>query len=144
MSNNGYNPVNWDCDKSGCFNRRCRPKIERLSCALPGRNAFGDVDAINEQNGYILMLEWKNSGSRELRGGQDIMYRNITMSGPVTVMVIVGNAETMDVISYSIFRNGERYPENHDVLASLDDIRAYIRNWSQEAWRSKPAWDLGR
>ena len=137
MSENGYNPITWDCDKNGCFNRRCRPKIEQFSGALPGRNAFGDVDAITEQNGYFLLLEWKNSGSRELRGGQEIMYRRMTQDNRWTVMVIVGNAETMKIISYSTFRHGQRYPQNNDISASLEDINNYIRAWCRAAWRNE-------
>ena len=27
----GYNPLRWDCEKSGCFNIKCRPKLEQFA-----------------------------------------------------------------------------------------------------------------
>jgi hypothetical protein len=137
VNERGFNPINWNCGVSGCFNRICRPKIEQFSDCLPTRNAFGDVDGITEQNGQFLMLEWKNSGSRELRRGQEIMYQKLTARNPFVVLVIIGNAETMEVHSYSYFYNGQREPKDHDVSAKLEDVRTFIREWCQWAWQNK-------
>ena len=74
MPNNpaGFNPLRWDCDHQGCFNKLKRPKIEVFADCFPGRINFGDVDGIVEINGYLLILEWKPERI-ELSRGQGIM-----------------------------------------------------------------------
>ena len=49
----GYNPMRWDCEKSGCFNVKCRPKIEVFAECFPGRINFGDMDGRVELGGYF-------------------------------------------------------------------------------------------
>ena len=59
-ADNGFNPMRWDCDRWGCFNRVCRPKIEKFADCFPGRINFGDLVAIVEVSGNTLVLEWKS------------------------------------------------------------------------------------
>jgi hypothetical protein len=123
----GYNPLRWDCEKRGCFNQERRPKIEQFSDCFPGRINFGDVDGIVEINGYALILEWKTSVGDKLPMGQQIMYKNITKPGNITVIVIVGNAKTMDCESYCFFYRGK---QSQWVSANLKTIKNKIKNWS--------------
>ena len=103
----GYNPLRWDCAAQGCFNLKRRPKIELFADCFPGRINFGDVDGIVEIGGNALLLEWK-SEPRELPAGQRLLYQRLSRSGPVAVMIVVGDAETMLVDGTSIFDRGLR------------------------------------
>jgi hypothetical protein len=53
---NGYNPMRWNCEKDGCFNVKCRPKIEQFADCFPGRIAVSDIDGIVEINGRLGLL----------------------------------------------------------------------------------------
>jgi len=59
MANNGHNPMRWDCQKQGCFNKKKRPRIEMFAECLPGKIAVGDVDGLVEIKGNFLFLEFK-------------------------------------------------------------------------------------
>jgi len=122
----GYNPLRWDCEKNGCFNVKRRPKIEMFSECFPGKINFGDVDGIVELNGFALMLEWKSSMRGDLKAEQRIMYERITKDKKITVILIVGDAETMVCESYSLFFGGKHTDR---VKADLDAIKKRIRSW---------------
>ena len=96
MSSNGFNPMRWDCEKQGCFNKKRRPKIEQFAECLPGKIAFSDVDGIAEVNGRALVLEWKAQPT-DIPTGQRIMWQRLTKTGILSVLCIAGDAETMDV-----------------------------------------------
>jgi len=122
--------MRWDCDKNGCFNKLCRPKIEAFADCFPGRINFGDVDGIVEVSGNILMLEWKRKPG--IPTGQRRMYEAITMRDGFNVVCGVGNAETMQVDSFTYFHNGK---ESMPVAASLNDLKSYMRRWA--LWAQK-------
>ena len=126
----GYNPMRWDCEKQGCFNIKRRPKIEVFSECFPGRINFGDVDGIVEINGSALMLEWKTSIGGSLPKGQQIMYERITKNGMLTVVLIIGNAETMLCEKYSLFFKGK---QTDWINADLEKIKCRIKQWVQWA-----------
>mgnify|MGYP006972377369 CR=1 FL=1 len=94
---NGANPMRWDCTRQGCFNIKKRPKIELLADCLPGRIAFGDVDAIVEVCGHFLLLEWKDHP--QLGTGQRILFQRLTLLCPAIVLIVEGDAESMAVRS---------------------------------------------
>lgn len=129
----GYNPLRWDCNKQGCFNLKRRPKIEVFADCFPRRINFGDVDGIVEINGKALMLEWK-SQKGNLPIGQKIMYERITGSGDVTVICVIGNAETMACSEYYFFFKGKRQPSKK---ANLQDIKERIKKWVMYAQNLK-------
>jgi len=135
-SENGHNPLKWDCEKQGCFNKLKRPKIEVFCDCFPGRISFGDVDGIVEINGQGLLLEWKEKcGGLSL--GQRIMYEKLTRTGILTVFVIVGNPETMDVEKYCIYFRGKRINPLW-IAANLDHVKARIRSWAKIAKMREP------
>ena len=123
----GYNPLRWDCEKRGCFNIKRRPKIEIFSDCFPGRINFGDVDGIVEINGFALMLEWKTSAANELPKGQQIMYERITQTRKVAVIVIIGDAETMECKKYCLFFNGK---QNKWAVADINQTKERIKKWA--------------
>lgn len=129
----GYNPLRWDCEKQGCFNQVCRPKIEVFADCFPGRINFGDIDGIVEINGNGLILEWK-SVPKDIPVGQDIMYSRFCKNN-ITTLVVVGNAQTMEVSHYGLYYNGKRYPVQGYKETDLETIKQKIRAW---AGRAKP------
>ena len=125
MSNKGYNFLRWDCEKNGCFNKLCRVKFHVFADCFPGNINFSDVDGIVEINGRALMLEWKtNRGS--LPTGQAIMYRRITKAGLISVLCVVGNAETMQCEGYSIYKEGKFFEFKRGALRQIKKV---IRKW---------------
>jgi len=127
LSGKGFNPMRWDCEKQGCFNVKRRPKIEVFHDCFPGRINFGDVDGIVEINGKGLMLEWKTSMKNlSFPLGQRIMYERLTSDYRLTVLSIIGDAETMDCQKYCIFFGGN---QGKWIDAGLDEIKTRIKKW---------------
>lgn len=125
-SNNGFNPLRWNCSERGCFNTLKRPKIEFLAEALPRRMAFSDIDAITEYKSHFLMLEWK-SYVGEIPMGQRIMFQRLTKPGRcTTIFIVVGHAETMEVTNCLVYSNG--YASEWQVC-DLDGLKSRIRGW---------------
>lgn len=133
-SANGFNPMRYDCETSGCFNKKRRPKIEVFADCFPGKISFGDVDAEVEINGYSLRLEWK-SYAGDLPKGQTIMFSNKTHYGIDTVICVCGDAETMDITHYGMFFRG-KWHNWHP--ATLDELKAKIDGWAQWANTQPP------
>lgn len=125
QKSDGYNPMRWNCEKDGCFNKKCRPKIEIFAECFPGRINFGDVDAIVEINGKGLILEWK-CYSTNIPMGQKIMYERLTKSGLISVLAVHGSAETMDVKEFCWFKEGK---QSHWWPATINSIKKEIMNW---------------
>ena len=129
----GYNPMRYDCEKQGCFNVKRRPKIEAFAECFPGKIAMGDVDGLVEINSHGLLLEWKSSDVA-LPMGQRIMYARLTKGCRLTVIVVNGNAETMDVDQYAWFADGRL----HEIIkASLQELKAEIKAWVSWANQQK-------
>jgi hypothetical protein len=104
-ANKFYNPLRWDCEKQGCFNKLMRPKIQEFCKFLP-RGGLGDVDAFYEINLRSFCIEWKSKRSK-LPVGQRIAFENSTITGMHTAFVVVGNAETMGVAYYMVYFAGK-------------------------------------
>lgn len=124
---NGYNPLTWDCEQSGCFNIKRRPKIEEFAECFPGKIAMGDVDGIVEMKGKFLLLEWKCEGG--LRQAQEIMYKKFTAQPGNLVLVVAGNAETMEVHHFRKIRNGQMEPW---CRGDLQTVKGLMRQWAAE------------
>ena len=128
---NGSNPMRWDCEKRGCFNKERRPKIEVFCECFPGNISFGDVDGIVEINGRGLMLEWKTDTNKPTTG-QRIMYERLTKSELITVILVVGNAKTMEVSHVGTFYKGKQSPLKS---ADLQGVKDRIKKWVSWAKR---------
>jgi hypothetical protein len=121
----GYNPLRWDCEKQGCFNKLRRPKIEVFADCFPGRINFGDVDGLVELNSKGLLLEWKY-GDGCLPIGQRIAHENLTKKGDLTTICVVGNPETMECSRFGFFHQGKWYDYRN---ASLENVKEFMRRW---------------
>jgi len=138
-------PMRWNCDNKGCFNLKCRPKIEVFSDCFRGRIDFGDIDGMVEINRQYLLLEWKwaepgiSPGAGEIPKGQLIAFKR--MPPQFTVFCVLGNAETMAVYHMKAIRNGhvEDWRES-----DLETLWVRIKRWAtwaaqQSRWHGKAA-----
>lgn len=126
----------WDCERQGCFNKKKRPKIEVFAGCLPGKISFGDVDAIVEVGGHFLMMEWKPS-MNPLSMGQSIMYERLTQQKNWSVIIVAGDAETMQIdgmASYVHQDGGSVFIDWEDC--TLDELKSRIERWA--IWVKNP------
>ena len=127
----GTNPMRWDCTSRGCFNQLRRPKIERFAACFPGRIAMSDIDATVEVNGHFVFLEMK-SFQGEIPRGQRIYFERLTrLSQRISVMIICGDAETMQCEAICWIYNGQLTDWQP---ATLDDVVRLLNkfaNWAQ-------------
>lgn len=127
----GYNPMRWRCDVHGCFNDLCRPRIEEFAEDLPGRISFSDVDGVVEINGHFLFLEFKHPERGSVKTGQRILFEKLTsLSDRVSVLVIKGDAKTMNLSAMQVVRAG-KFAEERAI--SLADVKRGIRSWAKRA-----------
>lgn len=130
---NGFNPLRYDCEKQGCFNKKRRPKIEQFVDCLPGKIAFTDIDAACEINGHQLWLEFKTFES-DLNRGQHLLFINQTSvltKKENAVFVVVGDAETMEIESVKVYRRGE---STGFFACDLIELKRIIRAWADRAF----------
>lgn len=127
----GYNPLNWNCHKEGrCYNIALRPKIEVFADCFPKKIAMSDIDGMVEINGHFLALEWKTSGAK-MPTGQRIMFERFTQNSDKDIVIEVrGNAETMEVFYYRMFRSGV-YEQMRP--SSLEGVKDIMREWAGRA-----------
>ena len=123
------NVMNWDCQKDGCFNIKKRLKFWVFSKCFPGNINFSDVDGIVEIDGKALMLEWK-SDDIDLPKGQRIMYTRLTRDERLTVMILCGNAETMEVSHLGYFFAGKY---SCPAQSTTEQAREWISSWVEYA-----------
>jgi len=118
--------MRWNCDKSGCFNLKQRPKIEVFDDCFGRGCAFGDVDGIMESRGHFLILEWKRPGV-ELGTAQRLLHVRLTALSPaITTLVVWGDAETMEVESISPIRGGKL---GKRIACNLDTLKGWMAEW---------------
>ena len=127
---NGYNPMTWECEKSGCFNKVKRPKIEMFHECFYGKISMSDIDAAVEVNGNFLFIEWKSGGGK-LKLAQKIFFERLTRHANIGVFIVSGDAETMRIDGYSVISGGV----HHDVFVpcDLDGFRKVLRDFNDWA-----------
>lgn len=134
MNAPGYNPLRWDCVKSGCYNKILRPRIEEFADCFPGRIAMSDVDGVVEIAGHFLFLEWKASGG-SVSTGQRIMFEHLTkLSHKITVLVVKGHPREMTIEAVQIFHNGRA---GAFEICDFDALKTRIRAWTDRASKSR-------
>lgn len=132
MSDNGFNPMRHDCQKSGCYNTKHRPKIELFADCFDGKIAMSDVDAAVEVAGNFLFLEWK-SHDGDIPTGQRIFFERMTQDDiRFQAMVVHGDAETMDVHNVAFASMGEI---SSFSPCDMETLHSIIRGWSN--WAKK-------
>lgn len=128
------NPMRWDCERDGCFNKKRRPKTEVFhDCFTRGIN-FGDVDGQVEIGGKFLQLEWKDKSAGPLKTGQRIAMDAYTRQQEGNaVIVLVGDAETMEVSRIALNMSGNMHVWTSTGQtwreADLAFAKALIKRW---------------
>jgi hypothetical protein len=130
VSAQGSNPMRWNCSENGCFNKKCRPKIEQFAECFPGRINFGDVDGLVEIGGRFLMLEWK-SYEGDIPTGQRISFEHLVATGRFTILIVAGDAETMEVKAMALLQRNS--PKVRWKPATLEDVQDVLRAWASIA-----------
>lgn len=128
---NGYNPMRYKCDASGCYNLKHRPKIEMFAGCLPGKIAVTDVDGTVEVNGRFLFLEFKSGQPRDIPIGQRIYFERLTSLSPrITAAVICADAETMECRAINVVRRGRW---SGWEITNLQSLQERIQAWGDHA-----------
>jgi len=129
---NGFNPIRWNCDEKGCFNKKKRPKIEMFSGVFSGNIGMTDVDATVEEFGRFLFIEFKSH--QGIGVGQSVYFERLTkLSDKITVMLVEANAETMEVFSFCTIRHGIRSEwQACDMEQFIGVLKAERNRWIAE------------
>lgn len=124
----GRGDLRWDCDKKGCFNKLKRPKWGVFADCFSRNSTFGDIDAVIDNKGErFLFVEWKCAERTDVDVGQSLLFKGLTRLSPLIVVVIVfGDAETMDVSGIRVVSHGcvgglERI--------DLEGLKNRLRDW---------------
>lgn len=103
----GFNPINWNCIVSGCFNYHKHYDIEHFAQCFPRKIGFTDLDAFVELNGHFLILEFKENGA-DLTGGQRIAFERLTAaSDKITIVVARCDYKSSEIFSYKKIFGGQ-------------------------------------
>lgn len=104
--------------------------LDNFSNLLGGRRGFGDIDAITERNGYVLILEFKHPNALRVPMGQHILLTKLTAigDGDITAIVIWGERDRPQMAQiYDRGEAGKRFPITEEALHNL------IRRWDAYA-----------
>ena len=127
----GTNPLRWDCASRGCFTQFCRPKIERFAACFPGRIAMSDIDATVEVNGHFVFLEMK-SHQGDIPLGQRLYFQRLTRLSPrISVMILHGDAETMQCEAIRWIYNGQVSGWQPTTLDEVLRLLNKFATWAQ-------------
>ena len=118
--------MRWDCDHSGCWKDKNLVKLGVFDECFPGNIGFSDIDGVVEIDGHFLLIEWKY-GDSELPEGQRIMFENMTKDERWIVVLVNGNAESMEVSSTQVIAKGRmRQPEE----SSIGNLKLRCNQWA--------------
>lgn len=119
--------MRWDCDHDGCWKDKNLVKLGVFDECFPGAIGFSDMDGVVEINGHFLLFEWKY-GDAALPDGQRIMFEHMTQDKRWTVVIVNGNAESMEVSNIQVIAKGRMgRPEE----SSIGNLKLRCHEWAQ-------------
>lgn len=125
-----HDRMRWDCSVNGCYRKLKCPQLSFFDDCFPGRIGMGDIDGIVEINGHVLIMEWK-SNDAPLPTGQRILFERLTrISSEITVVIVVGDSDTMEVKGMTVFSNGRPSP-NEKI--GTDALKERFKRWTTRA-----------
>lgn len=130
---NKFKKMDWDCQKQGCFNKKCRLKFGVFYDCFFDKISMSDIDAAVEINGNFIFLEWKSDGG-QLKIAQRIFFERLTRHKGIFVYVVQGNAESMQVDGYWEISNGVMKPDF--VPCNLDGLKQIFKSFNDWAVRN--------
>ena len=110
--------MRWDCGHDGCWKDKNLVKLGVFDECFPGQIGFSDVDSIVEINSHFLLMEWKY-GDSELPDGQRIMFEKMTQDESWIVVIVNGNAESMEVSSIRVISKGRMGQSEESSIGNL-------------------------
>jgi len=114
------------CDVGGCFNELYRPRLEYYKPCFDGRISMGDVDALVERRGYVLIEEYKSG--RDIPQAQRRVAHEITRKpGTVYIAAQCRDVASMAVLAISVWRRGRQLYDWRE--SSLAALMAIHRHW---------------
>jgi hypothetical protein len=139
MSAPGFNPIQWNCMVSGCFNYHRHFDIEHFAQCLPSKIGLTDLDGFVELNGHFLITEFKQ-GASDLRGGADLTqgqrraFEAFTAAcEKLTVIVARCNYITSEIFEVCVIRGGKTGPWKPTTLEKFtSDLSAWARRVAPE------------
>lgn len=134
MTAPGFNPIQWNCMVSGCFNYHRHFDIEHFAQCFPGRVGFTDLDAFVELNGHFLIVEFKQ-GANDLRRAADLTdgqrraFEALTASSDkITVIVVRCDYVTSEVSEIRVIKGGQSSDwRSTDLGAFTSHLTAWSR-----------------
>lgn len=131
------NPMRWQCETQGCFNKLKRFKIEVFAECFDNGVGMSDVDAIVEINGNFLMMEFKG-GPGDVPVGQHRMFRELTRDNSKwTVLVLAADAEQTTVAAYKRYHHGA-FSKTWQAT-TLAHVQRWLRRWHRSARAERAA-----
>jgi hypothetical protein len=107
---NGYNPVRWKCEESGCNLVYAKFHIEDFYDCFPRAISMGDADGFVELNHHFLFIEHKSGEPREPAAGEMgqfmALQRMTKVCNRFTVVYVFGNPCTREFTHWRSIKNG--------------------------------------
>ena len=130
MTARGFNPMRWNCERQGCWNKLNRFKIELFAECFYGASSMGDIDGGVDQYGCFLFVEFKKYKGA-MPYGQELFWRRLTqLSDKITLFVVEADPETSTIYSISTMVNGE---QSEWADCDLVGLRAKMIEWREGA-----------
>lgn len=128
--------LDYICEKRGCAKIYLDPKLHMFDDCFSGKIRMGDIDAIVERNGHILVCEWKRGGIIEAfekqHRAQIRMAQAFTRnSQKQTFAFVMGCPVTMEITRFRVMHAGRwAYPWLDD---GNEKFKAFLRYWYSQA-----------
>ena len=137
-----HNGINHKCvcvetgePPSNCFNELYRMKFGYINDALPGGNAFTDIDAATMINGHMLYIEWKHVGSPQ--GRQRQMFEQLATKRENEVILVNGDPGKMRVTQYARLTS-PLYRKLEWKNDGIEGLKKEIKNFGDRAMKDQP------
>lgn len=142
MNAPGFNPINWNCTVSGCFNYHRHFEIEHFAQCFPRKIGMTDLDGFVEVNGHFLIVEFKQAGDQFRKGadlttGQRLAFERLTLlSDKLTVIVARCNYVTSDISEFYSIHGGHAGAWHKTTFEAFADK---LSVWAREADKAEAA-----
>jgi hypothetical protein len=136
MNPPGFNPLEWNCIISGCFNYHRHFDIEHLAQCFPRGINFTDLDGFVELGGNFLVVEFKMNGA-DATGGQQRAFQALTaLSERIKVLVVRCDYRTSEIFGLKVIKGGHvgEWKE-----CDFDRFIQFLTHWAARAQQGEAA-----
>lgn len=126
---NGFNPLRWNCEFQGCWNKIKRPRIEDFAADFPRNIGMTDIDGSVELNGHFIFLEWKDYPVDTIPQAQGLYFERLTrVSDFIIAYFVHGDAARMEAYSFRFMWQGRLSSVYPCTMQTLHDR---FQKWSK-------------